>query len=60
MKKTWNLIDATLKQTMDAITNQGMKVRVVARTFGIPTSSLRDHLYGRVMGRKRGTKTILS
>ena len=44
----------------DTITTQGMKVRVVARTFGIRTSSLRDHLFGRVMGKKRGTKTMLN
>ena len=45
---------------MDAITDHGMKVKIVAQTDGIPMSSLRDHLYGRVMGRKRGTKTMLS
>jgi hypothetical protein len=50
VKKTCNLTNAALKQAMDAITYYGMKVKVVARTFGIPTSSLRDHLYGRVMG----------
>jgi hypothetical protein len=60
VKKTGNWTDAALKQAMDAITDQGMKVRAAARTFGIPTTSLRDHLYGRVMGRKRGTKTVLS
>jgi hypothetical protein len=60
VKKTGNWTDATLKQAMDAITDQGMKVRAAARTFGIPTTSLRDHLYGKVMGRKRGTKTVLS
>ena len=60
VKKTGNLTDAALKQAMDAVTDQGMKVRAASRTFGIPTSSLRDHLYGRVMGRKRGTKTMLS
>jgi hypothetical protein len=60
VKKTGNWTDAILKQAMDAITDKGMKVRVAARTFGIPTTSLRDHLYGRVMGRKRGTKTMLN
>ena len=54
------MTDATLKQAMDAVTDQGMKVRAAAHTFGILTTSLSDHLYGRVMGRKRGTKTVLS
>jgi transposase-like protein len=54
--KTGNWTNATLKQAMDAVTNQGMKVRAAARTFGIPPTSLRDHLYGKVVGRKRGSK----
>ena len=45
---------------MDAITDQGMKVKVIARTFGIPTFSLKDHLYSRVMRRKKGAKTMFS
>ena len=45
---------------MDAITNEGMKVRVVARIFGIPMSSLKDHVYGKVMEKKMGAKTMLS
>jgi transposase-like protein len=57
--KTGNWTNATLKQAMDAVTNQGMKVRAAARTFGIPPTSLRDHLYGKVVGRKRGSKTML-
>jgi hypothetical protein len=56
-KGTWT--NATLKQAMDAITDHGMKVRTAARTFGIPPTSLRDHLYGKVVGRKRGSKTVL-
>jgi hypothetical protein len=56
-KGTWT--NATLKQAMDAITDHGMKVRTAARTFGIPPTSLRDHLYGKVVGRKRGSKIVL-
>ena len=59
-KKTGNWTDAALKAAIDAVTDQGMKVRCAARTFGIPPTSLRDHLFGKVVGRKRGTKTILS
>jgi hypothetical protein len=58
-KKTGNWTNATLKQAMDAVTDQGMKVRAAARTFGIPPTSLRDHLYGKVVGRKRGSKPVL-
>ena len=59
-KKTGNWTDAALKAAIDAVTDQGMKVRCTARTFGIPSTSLRDHLFGKVVGRKRGTKTTLS
>ena len=58
-EKISNWTYSALKQVMDAITYQRMKVRVVVHTFGIPMSSLRDHLYGKMMGRKRGTKTML-
>ena len=54
-KKSGNWIDAALKATIDAITDQGMKVRCAARTFGIPSTSLRGHLFGKVVGRKRKT-----
>ena len=40
-------IDKTLEKALNAITNDGMKLRVASRTFGIPSSSLRDHLYGK-------------
>jgi hypothetical protein len=44
---------------MDAVTDHGMKVRTAARTFGIPPTSLRDHLYGKVVGKKRGSQIVL-
>ena len=37
-----------------------MKVRGASRTFGIPCSSLRDHLYGKTTCRQRRTKPTLS
>jgi hypothetical protein len=58
-KKTGNWTNATLKQAMDAVTEHGMKVRTAARSFGIPPTSLRDHFYGKVVGRKRGSQTVL-
>ena len=57
--KTGNWTNAQLKAALDAITDDGMKVREASRTFGIPPTSLRDHLFGRVQGRKRGAKTVL-
>ena len=36
-----------------------MNVRIASRTFGLPPSSIRDQLYGRVQGKKREAKTFL-
>ena len=36
-----------------------MKVREVFHTFGIPPTSIRDHLFGSLQGRKKWAKTIL-
>jgi len=48
-----------LKTILNAITDDGMKVRTTSDTFGILATSIRDHLYGKVVGRKRGPKTVL-
>jgi len=53
-KKIENWTNAQLKTTLNAIPNEGMKVRTVACTFGIPPTSIKYHLYGKVLGRKRG------
>ena len=58
IKKTCDYI--VLKQTLDAITDEGMKIRTTSRAFGIPPTSLRDHLFGTVLGRRRGPKTVLT
>jgi hypothetical protein len=55
-KKTENWTNAQFKATLDAITDDGMKVRVVSRTFGISPNSIRDHLYGRAQGKKNEPK----
>ena len=52
-------IDETLHAAMDKITDEGMKLKVVAKIFGIPSSSLRDHLYGKTTCRQRGAKPTL-
>jgi hypothetical protein len=44
---------------MDTITDHGMKVRAASRHFGIPQISLRNHLYGRVISRERGSQSVL-
>ena len=44
---------------MDAVTDHGMKVKAVARAFGIPGSSLRDHLYGKITSKQRGNLPTL-
>ena len=38
----------------------GESIRSAARFFGIPPTSLRDHLYGRSVGRKRDKQGVLS
>jgi hypothetical protein len=58
-KKNGNWTNASLEQALDAITEHGMKVRIVARHFGIPTTSLKNHLYGRVISRERGSQLVL-
>ena len=37
-----------------------MKIKTASRNFGILPSSLRDHLFGKVLGRNRGPKTVLN
>jgi hypothetical protein len=44
---------------MDAITDHGMKVRTASRSFGIPATILRNHLYGRSLSRQRGQQLVL-
>ena len=36
-----------------------MKINTSSRAFGIPPTSLRDHLSGIVFGRRRGPKIVL-
>ena len=58
-QRTGSWTDETLYVAMDKITDEGMKLKVAAKIFGIPSSSLRDHLYGRTTSRQRGTKPTL-
>ena len=54
---TWSNRD--LERAMNVVTDEGMKLRVASRTFGIPVTSLRDHLYGKTTSRKRGKSPTL-
>ena len=58
-KRNWNWTNAQLKRAMDAVTDQGMKVRTATRIFGVPNTSLRDHLYGKTIVRRRRVKPTL-
>ena len=44
---------------MNVVTDHGMKVRTTAHTFGILPTFIRDYLYRKVVGRKRGNQTML-
>ena len=46
--------DESLENALNAITNEGLSLREASRVFGIPTSSIQDHLYGRTTSRQRG------
>ena len=56
-QRTGSWTDETLHAAMDKITDEGMKLKVAAKIFGIPSSY--DHLYGRTTSRQRGTKPTL-
>jgi hypothetical protein len=54
-----NWISKTLEQALDAITDHVMKIRTASRHFGIPATSLRNHLYGLVTTRQRRSHAVL-
>ena len=39
---------------MNAVTDDGMPLKQTGKLFGVPSTSLRDHLYGKTRGRHRG------
>jgi hypothetical protein len=59
LKRNGNWTSTTLKKALDVVTDHGMKVRTVAYHFGIFATSLRNHLYGLVTTRQRGSKAVL-
>ena len=58
-QRTRNWTDAALSDALDAVTDYGMKVNAASRKFGIPASSLRDHLLSKTRSRQRGNSLAL-
>lgn len=54
---TWS--DDTLAAAIAAV-DAGGKLRTVGRDFGIPASSLRDHVHGKILQRKKGRQGVLT
>jgi hypothetical protein len=40
--------------------DDGAPIKTVARLYGIPTTSLRHHVFGKTLSRKRGKSGVLS
>ena len=59
LRKNGNWTDEDLNAAMLAI-DDGAPIKTVARLYGIPTTSLRDHVSGKTIGRKRGKSGVLS
>ena len=49
--KNGNWSTESLQAAMDAVTDDGMSLRQAWRMFGVPSTSIRDHLYGKTRGR---------
>ena len=59
-KRTCNWTDSALEQAMNSITDDGMSLRQASRVYGISTSSIRDHLFGKTTSRQKVIKTVLA
>ena len=51
--------DNAFEKAMNAVTDDGMKLRAATRAFKIPATSLQDHLYGTITSRQRGNRLTL-
>ena len=58
--KNGNWSNESLQAAMDAVTDSGMSLRQAGRVFGVPSTSIRDHLYGKTRGRHRGIPPTLN
>jgi hypothetical protein len=59
LRKNGKWTDEDLNAAMLAI-DDGAPIKTVARLYGIPTTSLRHHVFGKTLSRKRGKSGVLS
>ena len=59
-KKTRSWTDLALENALNSITDDGMSIREASKLYGIPNSSIRDHLYGRTTSRQKGIRPVLT
>ena len=60
MRKIGMWTDAALENALNSIIDDGMTIRQASKLYGIPTSSIRDHLYGRITSRQKGIRPVLT
>jgi hypothetical protein len=51
--------NAALREAIEAV-EDGIPIRTAGRVYGIPATSLRDHLFGRTLTQKRGRQGVLT
>ena len=59
-KKTGIWTDLSLENALNSITNDGMSIREASKLYGIPSSSIRDHLYGIRTSRQKDIRPVLT
>ena len=59
-KNTSAWTDRFLENALNSITNDGMSFREASKVYGIPTTSIRDHLYGRTTSRQKDIRPVLA
>ena len=59
-KKIGTWTDLSLENALNSITDDGMSIREVSKLYGIPTSSIKDHLYGRTTSRQKGIRLVFT
>ena len=59
-KKTSVWSDRSLENALNSIINDGMSFREASKVYGIPTTSIRDHLYSRTTTRQKGIRSVLA
>ena len=58
--KNGNWSTESLQAAMDAVTDNGMSLRQADRVFGVPSTSIRDHLYSTTRRWQRGIPPTLN